>query len=271
MRLEYRGYDSAGIAIFSEDEIVVQKTVGKIRTLTELLAKKPLYGNIGIAHTRWATHGEVTRKNAHPQTDTQEEIAIVHNGIIENHAVLRKELLAKKHFFRSETDTEVIPHLIAEYIKQGKSVTDAFHACICRLQGSYSLAMICKQAPDKVYFARDGISLVVGRAMREDSGSGKVCEYMIASDKPAMATLVDDAMVIDNGRWGWVDAENGVNLFDYERMPKGCDFQKIVHQSPMRLIEGTTRISCSRKIHEQSQVIERIMQRRGGCQRCDTI
>ena len=257
-RLEYRGYDSAGMAVLIEKEIELRKSIGKIRKLAEVLAKSPLYGKIGIAHTRWATHGEVNWTNAHPHTDTDNKIAVVHNGIIENHSELRKELLRQNHIFRSETDTEVIPHLMAQYIREGIDTVQAFYKVISRLKGSYSIVMLTEHYPDAIFFARDGASLVVGQG-KEENGEQ---EYFLASDKPAMTSLADGSFIVENRSWGYVSQREGLQLFDYQCKPLTFEFKKIVLSDNHYFGKGEYDHYMLKEIHEQVQIVQKIIDMR---------
>ena len=175
-RLEYRGYDSAGIAVVNGRGIEVRKHVGKIKGLIELINRRPLEGQLGISHCRWATHGEPTEANAHPHLDCRRELAIVHNGIIENYAELKRRLSAQGHTFRSQTDTEVIAHLVEEHAKRAP-VEEAFRRALKELRGSYAICLIAKREPERLYGARCGSPLIVG------VGRG---EAFLASDVPAV-------------------------------------------------------------------------------------
>ncbi|MDD5560873.1 MAG: glutamine--fructose-6-phosphate transaminase (isomerizing) [Candidatus Omnitrophica bacterium] len=177
-RLEYRGYDSSGIAVIipGKNTPSVRKASGKISALEKLLKARGLKGSVGIAHTRWATHGAPTRANAHPHTDCENEIALVHNGIIENYEVLRAQLLKEGHLFRSQTDTEVIVHLIEKFYKN-IPLEDAVRKALKLVTGSFAIAVIAKQEPDKLVGARSGSPLIVG------VGKG---ENFLASDAPAI-------------------------------------------------------------------------------------
>lgn len=160
-RLEYRGYDSSGIAVIDrEGALQRRRAPGKLFNLEAVLAEQPAEGASGIAHTRWATHGAPTELNAHPHSAGA--TAVVHNGIIENFRELKAELEAAGHVFASETDSEVIAHLIEAERKAGKTMTAAFAAAITRLQGAYSIAAVCADEPDHLWAAREGSPLVVG-------------------------------------------------------------------------------------------------------------
>ncbi len=189
-RLEYRGYDSVGEATVYDGELYVKKDAGKIDDVHALLDLDAMLGRLGIGHTRWATHGAPYMVNAHPHTDCNEEIAVVHNGIIENFAELRSELEISGHVFKSKTDTEVIAHLIEEEMRAGKSLTDAVKEAASNLDGSYSIAVISVKEPDKIVCTRMESPLVVGV-----NNNGIYC----ASDIPAFLPLTNKAVIIENG------------------------------------------------------------------------
>ncbi len=175
-RLEYRGYDSAGIAVLNHRGLDVRKRAGKLSVLAQAIAQRPLHGQVAVGHSRWATHGLPTEANAHPHTDCTGQIAIVHNGIIENYAVLKDRLLAKGHRFRSQTDTEVIAHLVEEVAKR-HPVEQAFRRALKQLTGSYAICLLAEQAPTTIFGARNGSPLIVGVGRRE---------AFFASDVPAI-------------------------------------------------------------------------------------
>jgi glucosamine--fructose-6-phosphate aminotransferase (isomerizing) len=191
-RLEYRGYDSAGIAIFNDDHINVVKEAGKITALENAINGSDLSGCLGIAHTRWATHGEPTQANAHPHSDSDGNIVLVHNGIIENYGSLRLILLEKGHTFRTETDTEIIAHLIEELYQDGVSFEEAFRQALNEIEGTYGLALITKHEPDKIYCARKGSPLVVG------IGDG---EYFVGSDASAIISHTRNVFYLEDGEY----------------------------------------------------------------------
>jgi glucosamine--fructose-6-phosphate aminotransferase (isomerizing) len=165
-RLEYRGYDSAGIAVLNTRGIDVRKRVGKLRVLADAVRRNTPKGHIGIGHTRWATHGEPSEVNAHPHTDCTGTLAVVHNGIIENYAALKEQLLAKGHRFRSGTDTEVISHLVEEFAKH-QPIAKAVRQALQALKGSYALCLVSKQAPEHIFGARNGSPLILGLGKHE--------------------------------------------------------------------------------------------------------
>jgi len=189
-RLEYRGYDSVGEATVNEGRVHIKKDVGKIDTVHAVLNLDDLPGRVGIGHTRWATHGAPYRVNAHPHMDCSQEVAVVHNGIIENFAELKIELENRGHVFRSKTDTEVIPHLIEEKLKEGLPLVDAVREAANRLDGSYAIAVVSKKEPDTIVCARKESPLVIG--VGEDA-------VYCASDIPAFLPLTNRAVVIENG------------------------------------------------------------------------
>ncbi|QLK26746.1 glutamine--fructose-6-phosphate transaminase (isomerizing) [Natrinema zhouii] len=205
--LEYRGYDSAGVAVQNGSGINVQKRSGKVEELKESIGE-PLKGEVGIGHTRWSTHGPPTDANAHPHTDESEDVAVVHNGIIENYVELRERLAASGYEFTSDTDTEVIPHLIQYYLDAGFDSETAFRRAIDELEGSYAVtAMVTGE--HVLYAARQGSPLVVGM---EDG------EYFLASDVPAFLEYTDSVVYLEDGDVVVVD-EDGVEFTDLEGNP----------------------------------------------------
>jgi glucosamine--fructose-6-phosphate aminotransferase (isomerizing) len=189
-RLEYRGYDSVGEATVYEGKVHVKKDAGTIDQVHAILNLDDLPGKVGIGHTRWATHGAPYKINAHPHVDCNDEIAVIHNGIIENFAELKAELELLGHVFKSKTDTEVIPHLVEEKMKQGLSLTEAVRETVNRLDGSYALAVISSKEPDKIVCARKESPLVLGVG---DKG------VYLASDIPAFLPLTNKAVIVENG------------------------------------------------------------------------
>lgn len=187
-RLEYRGYDSAGIALLCGDELFTEKSVGKIVNLEEKTKDKDLICDLGIAHTRWATHGEPTEKNAHPHLSCNGDIAIVHNGIIENYTILREHLKEKGHKFRSETDSEVLAHLIEDNYKG--DLREAVQSSLKKVEGTFGLVAISKKEPDKLVAARSGSPLILG------VGDG---ENFIASDVSAILGHTKQVVYINDG------------------------------------------------------------------------
>jgi glucosamine--fructose-6-phosphate aminotransferase (isomerizing) len=189
-KLEYRGYDSVGIATLQGSQLFIKKDSGKIDNVHAIHNLDALPGRIGIGHTRWATHGAPYQVNAHPHTDCNNQIAVVHNGIIENFAELKTELEELGHTFRSKTDTEVIPHLIEEKLKEGLSLVDAVRETVKRLDGSYAICVISVKEADKIVCARKESPLVLGIA--EDS-------LYVASDIPAFLSKTNKSVVVQDG------------------------------------------------------------------------
>ena len=188
-RLEYRGYDSSGIALIlsKKKTVSIRKTPGKISALERILKKKPLSGNVGIAHTRWATHGAPNQANAHPHHDCSGDIALVHNGIIENYESLKSQLIKEGHKFRSQTDTEVIAHLLEKFYKDA-TLEEALRRTLKLLTGSFAVAVISSREPDKIVASRSGSPLIVGL------GKG---ENFVASDVPAILDRTKEVIFID--------------------------------------------------------------------------
>ena len=202
-RLEYRGYDSAGIAVISDATLQSNKTVGKVAALEEALEQRPLQGRVGISHTRWATHGVPSEANAHPHLSG--DVAVVHNGIIENHQALRQELTELGYRFVSETDTEVVVHLIHHLYKEAESLLDAVRTAIARLEGAYALGVISAREPDVLVGARSGSPLVLGIGIEEN---------FIASDQLALRQVTDRFIFLEEGdlvalRLNDIHIENG--------------------------------------------------------------
>ncbi|MEJ2631536.1 MAG: class II glutamine amidotransferase [Acidihalobacter sp.] len=188
--LEYRGYDSAGMAVVNESgEIQRLRCIGKVSALSKVLADTPLAGKIGIAHTRWATHGSPTENNAHPHLSS-DRLAIVHNGIIENHAVLREQLICNGYTFYTETDTEVAAHRIAYYLAQGRDLLRAVQATVAELEGAYALAVIDRNDTGRVVACRNGPPLVIGHGIGEN---------YIASDRQALQSVTARFSHLENG------------------------------------------------------------------------
>ena len=206
-RMEYRGYDSAGVCTIDGGQLVRRRAEGKLANLVRELAHSPAPGDIGIAHTRWATHGAPTTSNAHPHATG--EVALVHNGIIENFKSLREELMARGRSFESETDTEVVAHLVSEQVEAGHSPAEAVRAVLPGLRGAFALAIAFRQFPDFLIGARLGSPLVVGY------GEG---ETYLGSDALALAPLTQRIAYLEEGDWV-VIARDGAQIFDKENNP----------------------------------------------------
>ncbi|NGQ97511.1 glutamine--fructose-6-phosphate transaminase (isomerizing) [Brevibacillus sp. SYP-B805] len=203
-KLEYRGYDSAGIAVLTKDGLAYEKAKGRLAVLEERLEGKPLTGSVGIGHTRWATHGKPSDENAHPHTDAHAKFAVVHNGIIENFLAIKEELIAKGYTFVSETDTEVIAHLLAD-MYDGDIVSTAQRA-VRRMRGAYALGIMTEHEPDKLVAVRLASPLIVG------VGDG---ESFIGSDIPALLEHTRDVYILNEGEMAVLTRE-GVELYNAE-------------------------------------------------------
>lgn len=201
-RLEYRGYDSTGVAIIQDNIMDIRKDKGRIEEVVNELNILSMEGQIGLGHTRWATHGAPAYENAHPHTDENESIALIHNGVIENYSELKDELIEKGHIFKSRTDTEVIPHLIEEEMKSDISLQGATIRVLRRLKGSYAIVILSTHEPDKLYCARNESPLVLGV-----SENGTFC----ASDVPALLPYTNQVNYLRNGEMAILDI-NGYNI-----------------------------------------------------------
>ncbi|KON33490.1 hypothetical protein AC477_01505 [miscellaneous Crenarchaeota group-1 archaeon SG8-32-1] len=243
--LEYRGYDSVGIATIENGQLTIKKDSGKIDEVHEAHDLDDLPGRLGIGHTRWATHGAPYQVNAHPHTDCKNEIAVVHNGIIENFAELKTELEEFGHKFRSKTDTEIIAHLIEEYVKKGFIFVDAVRETVKRLDGSYAIAVIYTKEPDKIVCVRKESPLVLGIA--EDG-------LYVASDIPAFLSKTNKSVIIEDGELIilsdlGIEIRNISNWQPVIREPETIDWEpemaekqgyshfmlKEIHEQPLRL------------------------------------
>ncbi|SDF46701.1 glutamine--fructose-6-phosphate transaminase (isomerizing) [Halorientalis regularis] len=212
-KLEYRGYDSAGVALAGEG-LDVCKTAGEIDDLRAALEERSPSGSVGIGHTRWSTHGPPTDENAHPHLDCNREVAVVHNGIIENYQELRDELSTAGHEFRSDTDTEVVPHLIEDELADGADPEDAVRQAIARLDGSYAVSVVMSGV-DRIFAARNDSPLVLGI----DSDA-----YYLASDVPAFRDHTDRVVYLDDGEFAVLDADGyRVTTLDGEPVEKTED------------------------------------------------
>ena len=248
-RLEYRGYDSAGIAILEKGRIIVTKKQGKLESLNSFVYKSHFSGIIGIGHTRWATHGEPTVKNAHPHLDCRKEIAIVHNGIVENYQALKNQLEKEGHNFISKTDSEVIAHLIEKYYKG--NLEKAVISSLKKIIGSYALAVICKNEPNKIVAARCGSPLIVGLGKEEN---------FVASDVPAILTYTKKVIYLDDYEVA-VLSDKAVQVKNL----KGRRMKKKIHEIKWDINaaekSGYPHFML-KEIEEQPQVIENIIHSR---------
>jgi glucosamine--fructose-6-phosphate aminotransferase (isomerizing) len=241
-RLEYRGYDSAGVATVENGHLERRRAEGKLKNLEIRLGKEPLTGMAGIGHTRWATHGKPTENNAHPHAT--ERLAVVHNGIIENFRELREELEKQGAKFGSETDTEVVAHLVTEEMKKGASPVDAVKAALPRLRGAFALAFVFAGEDDLLIGARKGSPLAVGH------GSG---EMYLGSDAIALAPFTDTISYLDDGDWVVV-RRGGVEIFDSQNRPVKRQVIK-TSGSAFLVDKGNHRHFMAKEIHEQPEVV----------------
>lgn len=198
-RLEYRGYDSAGVAFLRKDSLVTVRAVGKVAELEAALAHQADNADIGIAHTRWATHGVPSEKNSHPHSDCEGRLSVVHNGIIENYLELKKQLEAKGHTFKSDTDTEVIVHLVEQYVQEGHSLDEAFESTLALLKGTYGIVLLSVAEPGSLRVARMGSPLVIGVGTNE---------HFIASDVSAILAHTSKVVYLEDGEWAVVRSES---------------------------------------------------------------
>ncbi|MDQ0345790.1 glutamine--fructose-6-phosphate transaminase (isomerizing) [Ancylobacter vacuolatus] len=241
-RLEYRGYDSAGIAALEGGHISRRRAEGKLRNLEEVLGQSPLAGTIGIGHTRWATHGRPSVANAHPHATT--EVAVVHNGIIENFRQLRDELLASGANFESETDTEVVAHLVTRELRAGLSPTDAVAAALPRLEGAFALAFLFDGDEDLLIGARKGSPLAIGY------GKG---EMYLGSDAIALAPFTDTIAYLDDGDWAVLRA-SGIEIRDSYNHRVERAVQKTT-ATAFLVEKGNFRHFMAKEMHEQPEVV----------------
>jgi glucosamine--fructose-6-phosphate aminotransferase (isomerizing) len=206
-RLEYRGYDSAGVTIVSQGKLKTTKAVGRLAKVGEILSAHPLPGKAGIGHTRWATHGRPSDRNAHPHQDCRKKISVVHNGIIENYQELNEWLQEKGHIFSSETDTEVIPHLIEEFYNG--DLVDSVRMAIRKMEGAFALAVLEADHPDQIVVARKASPLILGR------GDG---ENFVASDIPAILPYTREMYIMEDGEMAVLTAD-GIKVSDFDGNP----------------------------------------------------
>lgn len=248
-RLEYRGYDSAGVAILTGGRIDVSKSVGRLSALEERLRTHPLQGNRGIGHTRWATHGEPSEINAHPHLNGNGRIAVVHNGIIENYQELKKELSAHGCEFKSETDTEVIPHLISEAMKSGKlSLVDAARKALSQARGAYAVGIVSADEPDQIVAARLGSPLIIGL------GDG---EYFIASDVPAILNRIKKVIYLNDGEVA-VLKPDGVTITKLDGTPVKLDIKEVTLKAEAAEKAGFETYML-KEVHEQPRVLRHLL------------
>jgi glucosamine--fructose-6-phosphate aminotransferase (isomerizing) len=244
-RLEYRGYDSAGVAILNGGGLHVRRAAGRIKLLEGVLRERPVTGSLGIGHTRWATHGRPSEENAHPHTDCAGDLVVVHNGILENYLDIKGRLLEEGHEFRSETDTEVLAHLVEHHLKDTGRLETAVKRALAEVRGSYAIGVVARAAPDRLVAAKQGAgSVVVGL------GHG---EMFVASDIPAILEHTRDVVILEDGDVAVITA-HGVDVSTVDGDP--------VHREPVRILwdpimaeKGGYRHFMLKEIYEQPRAV----------------
>ena len=243
--LDYRGYDSAGVAVLHDGTLHVRRAAGRIKTLEGILRERPVTGSLGIGHTRWATHGRPSDENAHPHTDCRGELVVVHNGILENYLEIKDRLQGEGHAFRSETDTEVLAHLIEHHLKTTGRLERAVKAALAEVTGSYAIGVVATAAPDRLIAAKQGAgSVVVGL------GHG---EMFVASDIPAILSHTRDVVILEDNEVAVVTAA-GVELSTLDDEPVQRDAVRILWD-PIMAEKGGYRHFMLKEIHEQPRAI----------------
>jgi glucosamine--fructose-6-phosphate aminotransferase (isomerizing) len=249
-RLEYRGYDSAGIAVLENGRVARLRTVGKVKVLQEALDAAPIGGHVGIAHTRWATHGVPTTHNAHPHL-SRDGVAIVHNGIIENHEALRADLKGLGYAFTSETDTEVVAHRIHHHLNTSADLFEAVRKTVAELQGAYAIAAVCEADPECIVVAREGCPVVIGLGIDEN---------FVASDVAALLPVTRRFMFLEEGDVAEIRRKS-VKIVD----KAGAGAQRAMRESelPADAVErGQYRHFMLKEIHEQPRAIAQTLEER---------
>ena len=245
-KLEYRGYDSAGIAVLDGDKILVRRDSGKIAHLGNLIASSPISGNLGIGHTRWATHGEPSERNAHPHVGFNGQVVLVHNGIVENYLELKEELVDEGIRFNSETDTETIVHLIESYLTTGSDLQTAVQKTLERIRGAHGIVVFSTREPSKIIAARMGNAggVVIGL------GEG---ENFIASDIPAILEHTSKMVFLDSGQMA-VITETDLAITNIQGEPINYQVEKI-NWDPISAVKGNFRHFMQKEIHEQGHAL----------------
>jgi glucosamine--fructose-6-phosphate aminotransferase (isomerizing) len=245
-RLEYRGYDSAGIAVVQDGQIAIRRQAGKLECLGEVLAGAPIDGQVGLGHTRWATHGAPSQANAHPHVDCTNRVVVIQNGIVENYRRLRRQLKAQGHHFRSETDTEVIVHLVEAHLAEGHDLQDAVRLTLHQIEGAHAIAVLSSLAPDRLVVARlgnaGGVTIGVGQG-----------EMFVASDIPAILEHTQEMIHLDSGEMAVVTASDA-RFFDLEGHPLEKTSYTIPWD-PVSAVKGEYRHFMQKEIYEQAEAI----------------
>jgi glucosamine--fructose-6-phosphate aminotransferase (isomerizing) len=244
-RLEYRGYDSAGVAVLDGDALALRRRPGKIANLEALLEREPLTGSVGIGHTRWATHGRPSEENAHPHTDCEGSLVVVHNGILENYLELKARLRAEGHHFRSETDSEVLAHLVESHQRGGAGLAEALRLALAEVRGAYAVAVLAAGAGGGLVAAKHGAgSVVVGR------GDG---ETYLASDIPALLPYTRDVVILEDGDMAEIGADV-VRVSTLEGTPVDRPATRITWDAAGAQKEGYRHFML-KEIHEQPRAV----------------
>jgi glucosamine--fructose-6-phosphate aminotransferase (isomerizing) len=243
-KLEYRGYDSAGIAVIDgEGQLALRRAQGKLRNLEEVIRLSPIEGQFGIGHTRWATHGRPTEENAHPHSDCQGDLVVVHNGIVENYLALKQLLQSEGHVFKTQTDTEVIAHLAEKHFKG--NLEEAVRAAVKEVTGVFALAAISRLDPDKIVAARSGPPVVIGIGDNE---------YFVASDVPAILSHTQDMFFLADGDMAILTRE-GVRITDFDGRPVHRQVQRI-SWNPIQAEKGGYQHFMLKEIFEQPLAVQ---------------
>ncbi|HSB11348.1 MAG TPA: glutamine--fructose-6-phosphate transaminase (isomerizing) [Blastocatellia bacterium] len=245
-KLEYRGYDSAGIAVVDDHgDLTIRRAEGKLRNLEEAIRLRPLDGTYGIGHTRWATHGRPTEENAHPHQDCSGRVVVVHNGIIENFLPLKQKLLSEGHKLVTETDTEVVAHLIEKYLNEGEPTLEAgVRRAVGDLRGIYALAIMSSDEPEKIVAVRQGPPIVIGLGQNE---------YFVASDVPPVLYHTRDVFFLGDGEMA-VLTRDGVGVTDFEGNPVSPAVQRITWD-PIAAEKGGFKHYMLKEIYEQPRAV----------------
>src|SRR5256885_8215532 len=244
-RLEYRGYDSAGVAVLHAGKLEVRRAAGRIKMLEGVLRERPVQGSLGIGHTRWATHGRPSEENAHPHTDCDGALVVVRNGILENYLEIKERLLAEGHRFRSETDTEVLAHLVEHHLRATGRLDRAVRASLAEVRGSYAIGVVAAAAPDRLIAAKHGAGSVVVGLRRG--------EMFIASDIPAILSHTRDVVILEDDEVAVVTAA-GVELSTLAAEPVQRDPVRILWD-PIMAEKGGYRHFMLKEMYEQPRAI----------------
>ena len=251
-KLEYRGYDSAGIAVVNgKHDLEIRRAEGKLRNLEAVLNESPITGSYGVGHTRWATHGRPTEENAHPHRDCTGRVIVVHNGIIENYLQLKEELRQKDHRFVTETDTEIVSHLVEEYLKNGMDFESAVRQTVQRLRGIFALSIISADYPDTIISARQGPPVVMGVGDQE---------FFVASDVPAILEHTRDVFFLADGEIA-VMTRDGIRVTDFSGKEVKPEKQRITWD-PIQVEKGGFKHFMLKEIYEQPRAVRETVEGR---------